>query len=62
MPLGIDIPWWRVVNAQGDLPIGKRDPRLEQEQRQRLAAEGVTFTETGRVFREHFIDIDNFFD
>lgn len=36
-----DIPWWRVVGANGQFPVGKRDPQLEQEQRDRLRAEGV---------------------
>ncbi len=36
-------PWWRVVNAKGYLPIGKRDPRLEFDQRTRLKKEGVKF-------------------
>ena len=36
-----DIPWWRVVGANGHFPVGKRDPFLEQEQRDRLIAEGV---------------------
>jgi methylated-DNA-protein-cysteine methyltransferase-like protein len=37
------LPWWRVVNAAGRLA-----PRSEQEQAQRLRAEGVTI-ENGRV-------------
>jgi methylated-DNA-protein-cysteine methyltransferase-like protein len=37
------VPWWRVVASDGSLPVGKRDPRLGQEQRARLEAEGVPF-------------------
>jgi methylated-DNA-protein-cysteine methyltransferase related protein len=37
------VPWWRVVAATGDLPTHKRDPRLAQDQRRRLEAEGVEF-------------------
>ena len=36
-----DVPWWRVVDKQGRLPIGKRDPHLEREQSELLADEGV---------------------
>ena len=36
-------PWWRVVNAKGELPIHKRDPRMALDQRARLEAEGVPF-------------------
>ena len=38
-----DIPWWRVINRLGDLPIHKRDPILASEQRQILEKEGVPF-------------------
>lgn len=37
-----DLPWWRVVRADGTLAVGDR-------QRERLAAEGVPFTAGGRV-------------
>lgn len=43
------VAWWRVVAANGDLPIAKRDPRLAQEQRHRLCAEGVQFLDSGKV-------------
>ena len=36
------VPWWRVVNASGRLVPGH-----EQEQRRRLAAEGVELTDRG---------------
>jgi methylated-DNA-protein-cysteine methyltransferase-like protein len=38
-----DVPWWRVVNKQGRLPIGKRAPELALEQRRLLEREGVKF-------------------
>lgn len=38
------VPWWRVVNASGRLVPGH-----EAEQRERLRAEGIELTETGRV-------------
>lgn len=39
---GDRLPWWRVVRADGTLAVGDR-------QRERLAAEGVPFTASGRV-------------
>ncbi len=35
------VPWWRVVSKQGHFPVGKRDPKLEMEQREILEKEGV---------------------
>jgi alkylated DNA nucleotide flippase Atl1 len=40
---GSGVPWWRVVRADGSLPVGH-----EQEAAQRLRAEGVPLRE-GRV-------------
>jgi len=40
-----DVPWWRVVNAQGR--ISPREGAARQ--RQRLEAEGVTFDARGRL-------------
>ena len=38
-----DIPWWRVVNKQGALPIWKRDPHMAALQKQLLKKEKVQF-------------------
>lgn len=38
-----DVPWWRVVNAKGHLPIGKKSPELAIEQRRLLEKEKVKF-------------------
>lgn len=38
-----EVPWWRVVNKQGALPVGKLDPFLAVQQRQLLEGEGVPF-------------------
>ncbi|MEI7577099.1 MAG: MGMT family protein [Armatimonadota bacterium] len=46
---GKEVPWWRVCNARGEFPISKRNPMFENEQRQRLEEEGVSFLESGRV-------------
>ncbi|NOY99790.1 MAG: MGMT family protein [Chloroflexi bacterium] len=40
-----DIPWWRVINAQGK--ISRRDGA--ERQRQLLEAEGIEFDSRGRV-------------
>jgi len=37
-----ELPWWRVVRADGTLAVGER-------QRELLEAEGVPFTRRGRV-------------
>lgn len=50
-----DVPWWRVVGADGSLLVAKRDPRLALEQRDRLESEGARFA-ADRVSREHFLD------
>jgi len=44
-----NIPWWRVVGADGRLPVWKKDPNLETIQHDRLVEEGVDFTIDGRV-------------
>ncbi len=49
-----DVPWWRVVAKDGSLPIAKRNPTLAREQRDKLAAEGVTFDDEGRIHMSEF--------
>ena len=39
-----DLPWWRVVNAEGELLVENRDPNQAVEQRAKLQAEGVAFS------------------
>lgn len=43
-----DVPWHRVVNAQGRISI-KGSPPAAAEQRRRLEAEGITFDERDRL-------------
>lgn len=50
-----DVPWWRVVNKRGELPINKRDPRLATDQQLRLEAEGVEFND-GRISQVTFCE------
>lgn len=46
---GDDVPWWRIVGKEGNLPVRKRSPEQEDRQRDALEAEGVGFLEDGRV-------------
>ena len=46
-------PWWRVVNAKGHLPIGKRSPDLALDQRKRLQKERVKFDDD-TIREKHF--------
>ena len=47
--LEADVPWQRVVGADGYLRIGKRSVALQEAQRKLLEREGVAFTESGCV-------------
>lgn len=53
-----DVPWQRVVGADGALRISKRSPHLALRQRQLLESEGVTFDEKNRVERRFFLGAD----
>lgn len=44
-----DLPWWRVVAADGRLPVWKKDPTLEVIQHERLVGEGIEFDLEGKV-------------
>ncbi|MBL4685625.1 MAG: MGMT family protein [Nannocystaceae bacterium] len=48
-----DVPWHRVINAQGAIS-DRGDFERAQEQRHRLEAEGVEFNERGRVDLSRF--------
>ena len=49
-----DVPWWRVVGKNGNLPIRKRNPELSIQQRELLEAESVEFDESGKVEMTQF--------
>ena len=53
LPRDTRIPWHRVINAQGriSMPEGSRGYR---EQRKRLRAEGVHFTDSGRITSKEY--------
>jgi alkylated DNA nucleotide flippase Atl1 len=44
-----DIPWWRVVGADGGFPTAKLNPEIAQKQRDLLVSEKVPFTAKGLV-------------
>jgi alkylated DNA nucleotide flippase Atl1 len=43
------VPWWRVVDASGGYPVSKRDPKYENEQRDKLTSESVPLKKNGKV-------------
>jgi methylated-DNA-protein-cysteine methyltransferase-like protein len=53
LPEESDVPWWRVVNRDGEISISciHHGPRL---QRVLLESEGVEFDESGRISWERF--------
>jgi methylated-DNA-protein-cysteine methyltransferase-like protein len=48
LPAGTDVPWHRVINAQGGISI-RGNPLAEERQRELLEAEDVKFDESGHV-------------
>jgi methylated-DNA-protein-cysteine methyltransferase-like protein len=53
LPGDSDVPWWRVVNRNGEISI-KGDPALAALQRKLLQREGVRFDARGRLDWERF--------
>ncbi len=52
-PFGSDVPWHRVINSQGRISV-RGDGGESPEQRAMLEAEGVVFSEGGRVDLKEF--------
>lgn len=52
-PCGGDLPWHRVINAQGRIALPGSSPSY-LEQKSRLVAEGVTFGKGDRVSFSQF--------
>lgn len=48
LPAGSDVPWQRVINAQGKISL-RADSTENARQRELLEAEGVKFDRQGRV-------------
>lgn len=53
LPQTRDVPWHRVINAQGRISMRSRSDH-DELQRILLEAEGVTFDERGRVSLDRF--------
>ena len=49
LPKDTDVPWQRVINKQGHIPLRGRDPRETDLQRALLESEGITFDAEDRV-------------
>lgn len=50
-----EIPWWRVIGADGTLKTEKKGPEVAQEQRRLLEKEGVVFDSENRVEKSFFL-------
>lgn len=48
LPAGSDVPWHRVINAQGRISISGKG-QVADRQQSRLESEGVVFDSNGRV-------------
>ena len=53
LPDGSDVPWWRVVNRNGEISI-RGVPHGERIQRELLRGEGVRFDRRGRIDWKRF--------
>jgi methylated-DNA-protein-cysteine methyltransferase related protein len=53
LPPDTDVPWWRVVNRNGEISI-KGEPGMAALQRKLLEREGVRFDARGRLDWERF--------
>lgn len=53
LPEGTDVPWWRVVNRNGEISSPAVD-HVAQRQRAALEAEGVVFDPHGRIDLRRF--------
>lgn len=49
LPDGTDVPWHRVINAQGRISLKARHPHETDLQRQLLEREGIVFDAEDRV-------------
>ncbi|WP_020559726.1 MGMT family protein [Thiofilum flexile] len=49
LPHDSDLPWQRVINAQGSLSLGKLSSDSAHHQRLLLESEGIVFQDNGKV-------------
>lgn len=54
LPPDTDLPWWRVVNAQGGLSTRKLPGPLGHIQRDLLESEGVVFDDRDLISEDRF--------
>lgn len=54
LPADSDVPWWRVVNRNGEISIKGPTPGLAARQRALLERERVKFDRKGRIDWERF--------
>lgn len=54
LPENSSVPWYRVVNRQGQLSLAKLTHAGAAEQRARLIQEGIEFSIQGRVLLKKF--------
>jgi methylated-DNA-protein-cysteine methyltransferase-like protein len=54
LPDGSEVPWHRVINAQGRISLKARHPHETDRQRERLEAEGIVFDADARVDLRRF--------
>jgi O-6-methylguanine DNA methyltransferase len=52
LPPGSSVPWHRIINSRGEIPI--KDPAGAKAQRQRLLLEGIAFNSNGRINLDTF--------
>lgn len=52
--LDSDIPWHRVINAQGKISTAPQRHGTDEQQRWRLEAEGIEFDPQGRIDLKRF--------
>lgn len=48
LPVGTDVPWWRIINVRGEISLKGRGAQADL-QREILESEGVAFSEAGRT-------------
>ncbi|OQX03704.1 MAG: methyltransferase [Thiothrix lacustris] len=49
-----DVPWQRVINAQGKISLGRAYPGGDLHQRHLLEAEGIVFDANGKIDLKRF--------
>lgn len=54
LPELTDVPWQRVINAQGSISLGRAYPGGELHQRHLLEAEGVAFDANGKISLQRY--------